>query len=186
MTEKKRMTFEEIFEQNERRIYYHMHKLRVRDPEREFYQEGLVAMWNAYEKYEPDRGPMATYFNFTIRNRMIDLIRKKEREKEGFHQLSQEILVKETDGNYYKSGGYSNPIIRGTEQHMYDGKFWREIRSGLSENQWKWVKLFVMEGMPLKEIAEQEGVSQDAVKSWGREARKKLKKKLDDNTDYND
>src|SRR5690625_952622 len=180
MNEKKRMTFEEIFEQNERRIYYHMHKLQVRDPEQEFYQEGLVAMWNAYEKYEPDRGPMATFFNYTIRNRMIDLIRKKERDRERFYQFTEEMMLKEGDGNYYKTGGKSYPIVEGTEQHTYDGAFWREIRSALSENQWKWVRLFVMEGMPIKEIAEQEGVSSDAVKSWGREARKKLKKKAHD------
>ncbi|MFA1820340.1 sigma-70 family RNA polymerase sigma factor [Virgibacillus oceani] len=184
MTEKKRMTFEEIFEQNERRIYYHMHKLQVRDPEQEFYQEGLIAMWNAYEKYEPDRGPMATYFNYTIRNRMIDLIRKKERDREGFHQFAEEMMVKEGDGNYYKTGSKSYPIVQGSEQHTYDGAFWGEIRSALSDNQWKWVRLFVMEGMPIKEIAEEEGVSPDAVKSWGREARKKLKKKSDDLTDY--
>src|SRR5690625_4841884 len=135
MTDKKRMSFEEIFEQNERRIYYHMHKLQVWDPQEEFYQEGLVSMWNAYEKYEPDKGPMATYFNYMIRNRMIDLIRKKDREKEGFQRFSQEMMVKEGDGNYYKTGGNSYPIAKEKEQHTYDGEFWREIRSGLSENQ---------------------------------------------------
>jgi RNA polymerase sigma factor (sigma-70 family) len=186
MTEKKRMTFEEVFKQNERRIYYHMHKLRVRDPEREFYQEGLVAMWNAYEKYEPDRGPMATYFNYIIRNRMIDLIRKKERDREGFQQMTKEMMVREGNGNYCKTGGKAYPIPNRGEAPTYDGEFWRKIRSGLSENQWKWVRLFVMEGMSIKDIAEQEHVSQDAVKSWGREARKKLKQQLESQSDYSD
>ncbi|MGG4181292.1 sigma-70 family RNA polymerase sigma factor [Virgibacillus pantothenticus] len=77
------ITFEEIVKQNERRIYYQLHKLNIRDPHQEFYQEGLVAMWNAYETYQPDKGPMATYFNYTIRNRLIDLIRKKGRNRNG-------------------------------------------------------------------------------------------------------
>ncbi|QKY70206.1 sigma-70 family RNA polymerase sigma factor [Lentibacillus sp. CBA3610] len=75
--EKGNITFEEIFNQNERRIYYYIHRLNIQDPHQEFYQEGLVAMWNAYEKYRPEKGPMATYFNYIIRNRMIDLMRKE-------------------------------------------------------------------------------------------------------------
>jgi len=70
-------TFDEILKQNERRIHYYIHKLNIRDPHQEFYQEGLVAMWNAYEKYEPDKGQLSTYFNYSIRNRLIDLIRKE-------------------------------------------------------------------------------------------------------------
>jgi len=66
--------FEEIFKQNEKRIYYHMHKLGIRDPLGDFYAEGLFAMWTAHQKYEPNKGPFATYFNYTIRNRLIDLI----------------------------------------------------------------------------------------------------------------
>ncbi|WP_296361118.1 sigma factor-like helix-turn-helix DNA-binding protein [Virgibacillus sp.] len=46
----------------------------------------------------------------------------------------------------------------------------------LSKNQWTWLKLFIIEDMTTKAIAEREGVSVDAVKSWGKEARKKLQK----------
>lgn len=49
--EKGKITFEDIFKQNERRIHYHIHRLNIRDSQQEFYQEGLVAMWNAYETY---------------------------------------------------------------------------------------------------------------------------------------
>ncbi|WP_235792214.1 hypothetical protein [Virgibacillus salidurans] len=34
-------------------------------------------MWNAYKQYDPDKGLMATYFNFMILNRLIDLLRKE-------------------------------------------------------------------------------------------------------------
>src|SRR5699024_6603210 len=82
MEEKTKKTIEEIAKQQERRVHYHIHRLSLRDPHEEFLQEGLVAMWNAYEKHEPDKGPLATYFNYTIRNRLIDLIRKKAREQQ--------------------------------------------------------------------------------------------------------
>ncbi|WP_234028515.1 hypothetical protein [Lentibacillus sp. Marseille-P4043] len=49
MDKKKSFEFEEIFEQNKRRIHYHIHKLNIRDPHREYFQEGLCALWNACE-----------------------------------------------------------------------------------------------------------------------------------------
>ncbi|TFJ92118.1 sigma factor [Lentibacillus salicampi] len=75
-----RITFEEISEQNKLRNNYHIHKLNIPNPHQAFFQEGLVAMWQAYESYQPDQGkgdPMATYFNDMTRNRMIDTIRRR-------------------------------------------------------------------------------------------------------------
>lgn len=56
----------------------------------------------------------------------------------------------------------------------YDA-FWNSVKSMLTENQWKWVQFYLIDGIPLQEIAQQEGVSEDAVKSWGRQTRRKLK-----------
>lgn len=77
-----KMTFDEIYKQNERRMYYQIHKMNISDPQQEFYSHGLVAMWNAYEKYQPDKGPLATYFNYTIQSRIINQRFKQTREKE--------------------------------------------------------------------------------------------------------
>ncbi|UJL45782.1 sigma-70 family RNA polymerase sigma factor [Virgibacillus sp. NKC19-16] len=176
------VTFEEIFKQNERRIHYQIHKLNIRDPHQEFYTEGLVAMWNAYEKYQPDKGPMATYFNYTIRNRMIDLMRKQNREQDNGASYKQEHKTQIDDGNYYRSGAFSYPMMKVAETGaaLYDAEFWQDVRGQLTENQWKWVRYFVIEDMPVKEIAEQEGVSVEAVKSWGKEVRRKLRGRVGD------
>src|SRR5699024_12583704 len=102
-------SFEEIYEQNKRRIHYHIHKLNIRDPHQDFFQEGLVALWNAYETHEQDKGPMATYFNYTIRNRLIDKVRQESRQvnnKEKFiHQHKQEMQ----NGNRFKSSENEYP-----------------------------------------------------------------------------
>ncbi|MBP1970757.1 RNA polymerase sigma factor (sigma-70 family) [Virgibacillus natechei] len=174
---KDNVTFEEIFKQNERRIHYYIHRLNIRDPHQEFYTEGLVAMWNAYEKYQPDKGPMATYFNYTIRNRMIDLMRKENKQQENLELYKQEQKTRMDDGNHYRSGGATYPVMKVAESEstLYDLEFWKEVRTGLSDNQWKWVTYFVIEDMSVKEIAEQEGVSVEAVKSWGKEVRRKLR-----------
>lgn len=178
MNKDSEVTFEEIFKQNERRIHYYIHRMNVRDLHQEFYQEGIVAMWNAYETYQPDKGPLSTYFNYTIRNRMIDLMRKSTRDQEKQALSVQEQKTVLGDGHSYSKGEASYPLMRGTGIVLEDPDFWEEIRAQLSANQWKWVKHFIIEGMKLKGIATLERVSVDAVKSWAREARRKLRGKM--------
>ncbi|MFD1362314.1 sigma-70 family RNA polymerase sigma factor [Lentibacillus salinarum] len=178
--EKKRVndTFEDIFNQNKRRIHYHLHQLQMSDPHQVYYQEGLVAMWNAYRKYEPDKGPMATYFNYMIRNRLIDLIRKETGEKEKQTMILQKRRLEQEDGNYYRSGSTANrhSMAQAAEDMgMYRTDVWAEVKGNLSEKQWKWVTYFIIEDMSVQEIAEQEGVSVETVKGWGKAARRKLR-----------
>ncbi|MGM8365300.1 sigma-70 family RNA polymerase sigma factor [Virgibacillus sp. W0181] len=172
----KKMDFEEIVKQNERRIYFYIHKLDVKDPHKEFYQEGLVAMWNAYETYRPDKGPLATYFNYTIRNRMIDLLRKKKREQDAKEAVVKEESQKIDLGNRTRKRETTALIHDQTDIPVTDTHFWQQVKNRLTKNQWKWVYYFIVENIPIKDIAEQEGVSVEAVKSWGKQARKKLRK----------
>lgn len=174
MKEKENATFEEIFEQNERRINYHMQRLGISDPNREFYVEGVYAMWMAYKKYEPDKGPMATYFNYTIRNRLIDMLRKKTRDEFNLDKVTDKEICVIDNGN--RSGRLKLPMVDPSGVEVTDNAFWERVKSMLTQNQWKWVQFYIIEGASLKEIAEQEDVSVEAVKSWGREAKKKLKK----------
>ncbi|WP_099159594.1 sigma-70 family RNA polymerase sigma factor [Virgibacillus ndiopensis] len=175
MEEKTKTTFEEILEQNKRRVYYHIRKLKLNDSHQEFYQEGLVAMWNAYEKYQPNKGPLATYFNYVIRNRMIDLMRKQKREQENQKFFVQQHNAEHEDGNYYRNGERVYPLLKVAEDFQKYEPFWDEVKDNLSENQLKWLKYFIIKDMSVKDIALQEGVTVDAVKGWGREVRKKLK-----------
>lgn len=171
-------TFEEVFNQNEKRIYYQIHRLGIRDVHQEFYVEGMYAMWMAYKKYEPDKGPLATYFNYTIRNRLIDLIRKKTNEGQQKEKLQQSHKHGGLSGNSYSGGKLLVTRDEGIE--LADDDFWKEIKDMLTEKQWKWVYYYVILDMSLKEIAEQENTTTEAVKSWGKEVRKKLKEKYGD------
>ena len=175
MSKNKKLVFEEVLKQNERRIHYHINRLKVRDTHQEFYQEGLFAMWNAYESYQPDKGPLSTYFNFIIRNRMIDLLRKKTRQQKGDEAYYRERELVHEDGNKYRTGTVFYPVPKLPGLSARDAVNWDEIKSQLTENQWKWVQYFIIRDMSLKEVAEHEGVSADAVKSWGREVRRKLR-----------
>lgn len=177
MTDKKlKFTFEEIFKQNERRIHYYIHRLHIRDSSEDFYREGLFALWNAYETYQPDKGPMATYFNFMIRNRMIDLIRKEKKAAEKIENYTTQNKHQLDDGNYRKGKMNKTSINNFIEVSPDNAELWEGLKENLTSNQWKWVYYYVLKGMSLKEIATKEGVTVDAVKSWAKQARVKLRK----------
>lgn len=172
---KNMFTFEEVFRQNERRIHYHLHKLNIHDPHQEFYQEGLIAMWNAYENYQPDKGPLSTYFNFIIRSRLIDMIRKESRRIEREELASSEEYAFGT-AVYHKASDTTLPGLTVTEGIGNDDVYhWSHIKKSVTEKQWKWIQYYIIEDKSLKEIADQEEVSVDAVKSWAKEAKKKLR-----------
>lgn len=155
-----RITFEKIFEQNKRRINYQIHKLNIRDPHQAFFQEGLVAMWRAYESYQPDKGPMPTYFNYMIRNRMIDAIRKDTRKNEALEKIIQQRKTQLTDGNYHRQNSdATNPLVDAHDLSMHDPNLWNKLKSQLTDKQWKWVHYRIFLDMPYKDIAEAEKTS---------------------------
>ncbi|MYL55898.1 sigma-70 family RNA polymerase sigma factor [Virgibacillus halodenitrificans] len=158
----KPFTFEQIYQQNKRRIHYQIHRLNIDDPHQEFFQEGLTAMWHAYEKYDPDKGPMATYFNYTIRKRLLDEIRKQKRNQ----TLPIPPLLHEPHTPC--------PSSSVTDLLLDNHQLCNQIKSHLTEKQWKWLYYAILKDMPYKDIAIQENTTTDAVKSWGRQARKKL------------
>lgn len=173
MTNNEKFTFEEIYNQNKNRIHYQLHKLGIQDPHNEFYTEGLYAMWMAHKKYEPNKGPMATYFNYQIRYRLIDKLRKQASDITNEEKATEEQKNTLDDGNRF--GLMKFPVVDKEGITVDDHTFWKRVRACLSDNQWKWVSFYIIHGMSQKEIAEHENVSIEAVKSWAKEARRKLR-----------
>lgn len=175
MDKNNQFTFETIFEQNQRRIHYHIHKLRINDPHQEFYQEALFAMWNAYKTYEPDKGIMSTYFNYAIKNRLIDLMRKKSREQQNEGACVQEIGNRTYNSNRIRKSNALIPDYKDLSIDDSSSMIWEHVQSLLTESQWSWVYHYIILNMSVKEIAEQEGMTIDAVNSHGKRARKRLR-----------
>lgn len=178
MTNEKRrqkVSFEEMYEENKRRIHYQIHKMNLSDPHQEFFQEGLCALWNAYETFNPDKGTMATYFNYTIRNRLIDKIRRDTRHQEKNQKFLEQKKMDYDDGNHKRQRETIQPLPDQTGIQITDEPFWKALQAHLTRNQWKWVDSYIIQDTPIKEIAEKENTSVEAVKSWGKQVRKKLR-----------
>ncbi|WP_368901456.1 sigma-70 family RNA polymerase sigma factor [Oceanobacillus oncorhynchi] len=179
---KKKWELEDFIEQNQRRVYYQMARLQINDKDGEYFQEGLVAMWRAYENYNPDKGPLATYMNFEIRNRLLNVFHKSILERKYIEQLGHQQEVETQAGNYMdgkkkkilsKNEGGTNPQEKLDQESETD---FSEFTSILTEKQKVWFNCAIIEGLSNQEIAEKEQVSLEAVKSWAKSAKRKLRK----------
>ena len=168
--------FETFFKENERRIHFQIHRLGISgDLYDEFYSEGIIALWKAYQEFDSSKGgELSTFINYKIRFHLIDLLRKKLRYKEVMEEAVKDRITEIDNGNRHRATGM--PIVNVSEITLEDNdEYWNEIRKHLSENQWKWVKYFIIADLSVKEIMEIEGVTADAVKGWGRAVRAKLR-----------
>lgn len=165
--------FETFLKANENRIYFQIQRLGIsEDLHEEFYAEGIVALWQAYKNFDETKGNIGTYLNFQIRFRLIDLLRKRIRQEEITEKAVNEEIVQIDDGNRHRAS--TIPLIGKKDIPLANSAFWKEVRSHLTDKQWKWVKYFIIADLTIQEITEIEDVSPSAVKSWGREVRRKL------------
>lgn len=166
--------FPRFLKENEGRIHYQIKRLGISGQlYEEFYSEGILALWQAYQTFDQRKGKIGTYLNYRIRFRLIDLLRSKIRHDNNSEIIIQEEIKNIDDGNKHSTAKY--PLVQKTEIPLSKEAFWDEVKKHLSLRQWKWVKYFIIAELTLQEIAEIEHTSSDAVKSWGREARKKLR-----------
>lgn len=159
----------------EQRIYYHIHRLRIPYAfHEEFYAEGMIALWQAYESYDETRGKLDMHLNAALNYHFIDLIRKNKRASDAQISAREQLIAKQETGN--KMTRTNQLLINTSGLQLRDQAFWLQIKSLLSERQWTWLYDYVINGYSLKEIATRENVSVEAVKSWAKEARRKLRK----------
>lgn len=150
--------FTQLLKEYERMIYFLINKLNIQDKDGEFYQEGLIALWEAYKKYG-DRDSFGKLAYITINSRLIDLIRKKSRINE--HEALAEFIKEDTSHD--------------ERIENLDPYFWSTVRKSLTDKQWIFVKKRIIEGKSYKEIAFEENTTIDAVKGWGKEVKRKLR-----------
>ncbi|RDW18026.1 hypothetical protein [Oceanobacillus chungangensis] len=67
-------SYEEIVSQNQKRYMQHIQKLSINNSGKIVYYGGPSEIWHPLKMNEPDKGNLSTYFNFIIRNHLINLI----------------------------------------------------------------------------------------------------------------
>ncbi len=155
------MHFEQLVAQFEPMIYHLLHKYHIRDREKDFYQEGVIALWRAKQSYDPTKGEFSTYAYFLIQKAFFTIIRKENKRKEKQQQYMHYVQA--------ESLSYNNEL-------PFDPYLLEAIKQTLSKDQMTWFEGKFFHQQTNKQIARAAGVTESAVKNWGRFAKPKIKR----------
>jgi RNA polymerase sigma factor (sigma-70 family) len=158
---KNSLVFQEVLEKEEWLIHFVMKKLYIYKNEDDYYQEGLIGLWEAFQDFDESRGfSFGTYAIHKIRGRLIYFLKKSKKHDDRLATLT-------------------GAVIETTEDEQFIVPLQLEILSGycegLPDNQKRWVYMHFVEGKGQKEIASELGVSSETVKSWRRYALPKIR-----------
>ncbi|MFC0560540.1 sigma-70 family RNA polymerase sigma factor [Halalkalibacter alkalisediminis] len=88
----KAKAFDEVLRMFEPAIKKQLVSLRLYKDYDEFYQIGCIALWNAYQMFNPDKGHFPTYAISFIRGRMLSHLSKETRYSER-HAFAAEAMM---------------------------------------------------------------------------------------------
>lgn len=162
---KEGQSFEEVASQYDPLIKSVIRKLHFYKNSEEMYQIGLIALWEAYEKFNPEKGSFGGYAKAVVKGRMLTALRKSRVYDE------RHVFAKPTE-----AGGHDFMEIADPTRVMpLEKETIALYLQGLSVRQLYWVEQALLQGKKTREIAEGERVSQNTVRTWKKEALKKMR-----------
>ncbi|MGG3466000.1 sigma-70 family RNA polymerase sigma factor [Neobacillus pocheonensis] len=153
-------SFEQLVEQYEPMIHKIFNSLHLYKNKDEFYQQALIALWEASRRYNPEKGTFTNYAYSYIRGHLLMELKKIHRHSERNLYPKEEFWTAVED---------QNPVCPLELETLFT------YCSTLTPNQRKWVLYSVLYGFSTKEIAEMEKVSVSAIKLWRAGAKEKIK-----------
>lgn len=145
-------------------IYKVIQSLNIYKNEEEFYQTGLIALWEAQERFDPKKGKFSAFAYSYIRGRLLDDLKKTHKDEERNVHPDEEFW-------YLIEDEHSISMACETEWLLTYCK-------SLTEHQRKWVLHTCMNRLTPSEIAQLENVSLSAVKKWRKGAIERLKRTI--------
>ncbi|MBS4219040.1 sigma-70 family RNA polymerase sigma factor [Bacillus sp. FJAT-49711] len=156
--------FEEVIISHERMIYHVMKSLGIFKNKDEFYQTGLIALWEAYQRFDVEKGKFSTYAYSYIKGRMQTKMTKANKDEDRYVYPDESFWEMSIDEN-------GKPALELEQLYSYC--------KGLTARQEKWVIDTFYLGLSVQEIAKKEGVSLSAVKKWRAGAIQKIRINID-------
>jgi RNA polymerase sigma factor (sigma-70 family) len=159
---KNSLQFQDVLENEKWLITYMIQKLHIYRNQDEFVQEGLIGLWEAYERFDDGRGfAFRTFAAQTIRGKLLTHLKKSKKHDDYKATLTDAVIEITEDEQSI------NPL----EYEQFMG-----YCTGLSEDQRRWAVKHFIEGKGPKMIAAEEQVSVEKVKAWRKYALTKLKR----------
>jgi RNA polymerase sigma factor (sigma-70 family) len=157
-------SFDELVVQYQPMIHKIIRSLNIYKNEDEFYQTGLIALWEATKSFDNKKGSFSNYAYTCMKGKML-------------YQMNQTNQWQER--NIFPEIGFFDLVEDHDNTPLFEKETFRTYCEGLTGKEAKWVIASFIEQLSNKEIAEREKVSVSAVKQWKLGALTKLKVKVD-------
>ncbi|MBT2687384.1 sigma-70 family RNA polymerase sigma factor [Bacillus sp. ISL-47] len=153
-------SFEQVAAQYEPMIHQIIKTLNIYKNQDEFFQLGLIRLWEIWKKHDPAKGKFLSYAYTNIRMKMLDEL-KRSKVLEG-----RSVVPDEEFWTLMEC-----PL---TDQPLKE-KMILSYCEGLTTNQTIWVTSTFLYNLSTNEIAEQHQVTVSAVKAWKKGALTRLR-----------
>ncbi|GLB60302.1 sigma-70 family RNA polymerase sigma factor [Cytobacillus sp. NCCP-133] len=153
-------SFEQTAAQYEPMIHQIIRSLNIYKNKEEFFQLGLIKLWECWNQFDPEKGNFLTYAYTNVRLRIMGELNKSKRHED------RNVVP---DEEYWHSAECSS-LDRPLEE-----KIILSYCEGLSKNQTIWVVSTFLYDLTTNQMAEKYGVTNSAVKEWKRGALTRLK-----------
>jgi RNA polymerase sigma factor (sigma-70 family) len=151
------MDFEQLSTQYSNMIHSIIHSLHIYKDHDDFYQIGLIALWNASENFDVEKGKFSTYAYSFIKGRILTHLRKEKCQEERYFPAPEENC---------KQLGY--------DVHFLEKENLLSYFYLLTDKEKQWVILRFFDGLSNRAIAEIWNVKVSTVRACERRTMGKL------------
>ena len=155
-------SFDEVKTQYTPMIHSILRTLHIYKNKEEFFQIGLIGLWEANERFNPQKGSFTSYAYVYIKGKMLTELKRAKNEEDHSFIATEPFfeLLEDTNGTFPDE---EDRILAVCQQQQ------------LTENQTKWVIYHCYKALKIGQIAAMENVSVSAVKAWRTGALNKLR-----------
>ena len=153
--------FEEVLYQYQPMISSLIRKLNIYRDHEQYRQVGMVALWQAWQRFDSDKGQFTPFAYRSIRGAMLDELKKHSRFEEHVTQMEDELLEKVIDSEISVEISWSDSMV--------------EVLSSLKVVECELIGRLFVDGLTLAECAEAAGISVAGVKKRRERVLRKLR-----------
>ena len=155
--------FDELVVQYTPMIHKIMQALHIYKNHEEFYQTGLIGLWEAQLNFDSSKGSFANYAYTSIKGKMLVAMNQSNKHQERFVYPQEEFWSMIEDEN---------------PESLLEMETLRTYCEGLTEKETRWVMATCKDCLSIRDIAKRENVSVSAVKQWRVGALRKLREQV--------
>ncbi|MFX3674757.1 MAG: sigma-70 family RNA polymerase sigma factor [Paenisporosarcina sp.] len=155
-------TFDEVLKAFEPMIYAILRRLRIYKDHEQFIQIGRIGLWQAWKRYQEERGNFAPFAYRSIYGMMLDELKKSNAYDLKTLPTEDDVLERFIGA---ASTSKTPPILDGLQEALHV----------LNDQEKKLIQLLFFEGYTLEEVAIQIGISKSGVKKKRERTLKKLR-----------